>query len=193
MRVGWVIQQIFWRRLPKPRCRRVEIWCLIFNLLYGTNSVTTIDWKTFLPYCSHKLITQYIQLRSSQPAFISANYFWRWLYKPFEENWQNELGHDSMSQWLNVSRPCLPHVISRVTWILCIDCIVTREKWWWIIEQIVYFKVQYSILLSRENFIRRRLNVILDREGTTQLYPFLVKGFRSLMFNSIFSSPTQTK
>ena len=141
--------------IKKTWYQRLEIWCLIFNLLYGTNSVTTIDWKTFLPYCSHKLITQYIQLRSSQPAFISANYFWRWLYKPFEENWQNELGHDSMSQWLNVSRPCLPHVISRVTWILCIDCIVTREKWWWIIEHIAHCLFQSSIFNS---FITREFH-----------------------------------
>ena len=158
MRVGWVIQQIFWRRLPKPRCRRVEIWCLIFNLLYGTNSVTTIDWKTFLPYCSHKLITQYIQLRSSQPAFISANYFWRWLYKPTENM-------DNLTwTWELMSQVSYVHVSSHVSYHDA-SCIATRGTWWQIIEQIVYItKVKYSIHLSCENFITRRLNVIQEFE-----------------------------
>ena len=84
---NWIVwSDIFSKTFSNPWYRRVGIWCLIFNLLYGTNSVTTIDWKTFLPYCSHKLITQYIQLRSSQPAFISANYFSRWLYNPTEKS-----------------------------------------------------------------------------------------------------------
>ena len=156
MWVGWVIQQIFQRRLPKPRCRRAEIWCLIFNLLYGTNSVTTIDWKTFLPYCSHKLITQYIQLRSSQPAFISANCFWRWLYKPTENMDMDMAWQLSQVTHVHVS----PHVSYHDA-----SCIATRETWWQIIEQIVYIsKFKYSIHLSCENFIMRRLNVIREFE-----------------------------
>ena len=115
-------------------CRRVEIWCLIFNLLYGTNSVTTIDWETFLPYCSHKLITQYIQLRSSQPAFISANYFWRWLYNKQYGQFEMDVTDDESSD----SRPCL---VSRVvSW--CIKHSNKRNMMTNHWTDCLYFKVQ---------------------------------------------------
>ena len=163
----------------------VGIRCLIFNLLYGTNSVTTIDWKTFLPYCSHKLITQYIQLRSSQPAFISANYFSQWLYNPTEESRETENNSD-----MDVGH--LSHV-SHVH-VMCHIMHSNNEKHDdKSVNRLFIFQssnIQFIYLARISSCGDTMWFEPEEREGTIQLCPCLdKKALKVLMFNSILTFP----